>query len=182
LTNIYKRKKGFSFIELILALAISSMVLSIIYAFYISNLKTNTRTETRSQLQYEGENFIKSVSKYAMQANGIAQILGTNGNAITGGTLSSNISIISFNYPTSIDDATPINASYTYDSTSRIVNISMDSGATQKILCKYVDSISVQTLDGAASYNDTNGIKITISLSKDGESYTLSDNLYFRNK
>lgn len=175
-----RTKSGFSFIELILALAISAMVLAVGYSFYLSNIKTTNTTQTRSQLQYEGENFLRSISKNAMQSYGIKDIFDTNELTVSkiGGFNQINISKIVF----SLDTDSTNNVQYTYNNDTKNVNISEDDGVTEKLLCSYVRSITISSLESGTSYQNTNGIKIIVNLSKDDIDYTLTDNLYFRNK
>ncbi|MHC1685754.1 MAG: PilW family protein [Clostridiaceae bacterium] len=71
---MYKKKKGVTLIELLIALSLSAIVSSGIYFFFFSNSNTINKTQYRSDLQGEGEIIIKRLSKTLLQAKKITLI------------------------------------------------------------------------------------------------------------
>lgn len=72
-----KKKKAFTLLELIITLAITVMVLGVIYTFFLSNTKTLVTTEVNTDLQNESQNIQDAILKYGTEAKGIFSINGT---------------------------------------------------------------------------------------------------------
>lgn len=68
------KKRAFTLIELIITLALTSLVLGVIYTFFITNTKSLSRIEINSELQSEAENIQKELLTYLTQSEGIVEI------------------------------------------------------------------------------------------------------------
>lgn len=68
------RKKGFTLLELIITLAITVVILGVVYTFVMASNKTLTKTEINSILQEEAELIQKYLINYGTQAEDLVEI------------------------------------------------------------------------------------------------------------
>ena len=66
-----KKSIGFTVIELVIILAITTMIIGVAYTFFFTNNKTLNTTEINSELQYEAENIEKLLLNLGTQAKNI---------------------------------------------------------------------------------------------------------------
>ena len=66
-----KKSTGFTVIELVIILAITTMIIGVAYTFFFTNNKTLNTTEINSELQYEAENIEKLLLNLGTQAKNI---------------------------------------------------------------------------------------------------------------
>ena len=66
-----KKSTGFTVIELVITLAITTMIIGVAYTFFFTNNKTLNTTEINSELQYEAENIEKLLLSLGTQAKNI---------------------------------------------------------------------------------------------------------------
>lgn len=66
-----KKSTGFTVIELVITLAITTMIIGVAYTFFFTNNKTLNTTEINSELQYEAENIEKILLNLGTQAKNI---------------------------------------------------------------------------------------------------------------
>lgn len=69
-----KTKKGFTLLELIIALGIFTIVMAVVFPFFLSNYKTINNTSIKSELQSEAENIMSYISKSFMEGSSIENI------------------------------------------------------------------------------------------------------------
>lgn len=67
-------KHGFTLLEVIIALGIFTIVMSVVFPFFLSNYKTINKTSIKSDLQWEAENIMQYVSKSFMEGSSIENI------------------------------------------------------------------------------------------------------------
>ena len=65
-----KKRDGVTLIELIITLAIMSIVTGLIFFFYFTNQKKISEIEIKSDLQYEAKTVLDNISKIAMESTG----------------------------------------------------------------------------------------------------------------
>lgn len=188
LNIINKTRKGFTLIEICVVFSILIIVIGVIYPFFTSNTKTMNETETRSDLQQEGQYAIRYIIDKAMEAQKITKL----GNV----TLSANNSIkldnsatsseIEFNAPDA-DVANNSAISYYFilkDNSlyyqQKNPGAEVDHSQDKKI-ADDIDSIEIQTIDGK-NFSDCTGLIIKILLSKNQiKDYMIESKIYFRN-
>ena len=73
------KKKAFTLIELIITLALTSLILGVIYTFFITNTKSLSKIEINSELQNESQIIQNQLLEYGAQAKGIYSL---NGNEV----------------------------------------------------------------------------------------------------
>lgn len=66
-----KKSTGFTVIELVITLAITTMIIGVAYTFFFTNNKTLNTTEINSELQYEAENIEKLLLNLGTHAKNI---------------------------------------------------------------------------------------------------------------
>lgn len=72
-----KKKRAFTLIELIITLALTSLILGVIYTFFITNTKSLSKIEINSELQTEASNIQTEILTYLTQSEGIVEINNT---------------------------------------------------------------------------------------------------------
>ncbi|WP_238884244.1 prepilin-type N-terminal cleavage/methylation domain-containing protein [Clostridium sp. YIM B02551] len=165
-----KRKKGFTIIELLLVLALSAVVLGVVFSFFLSNTRTINATGVNSDLQEEAQDITEKITKDLMEAESIRAIINSD-----------SVDVLTRN---SCDISRVEIGFLTVESVTYLLS---GSNLTKngEVIGTDVESLNVETLDGR-SFSQTKGVKITINLSKDfaNENYTYkaSTNIIFRNK
>lgn len=93
-----KCKKGFTLIEIIISMAIMSMVMLTVYSLFFSNYKTMNTVNSGVELQSQGEEAMKYLVETALSANIVNYIKAEDGSLITefNGSNKVKISEISF--------------------------------------------------------------------------------------
>lgn len=69
-----KKSKGFTILELIIALSLTVVVLGVVYTFFLVSSKTITKTQINSDIQIELEAIQKELLFYGTQAEKISKI------------------------------------------------------------------------------------------------------------
>lgn len=174
---MYKKKKGITLLELIFALAISSIVLGSFYMFFFSNNRSLAQTQYKSDLQGEGEMIIKRLTKNLMLASKITEITDKYNNDKKDDT-SCNISQVKITVQSG-----EISEEAIYKVNNNNV-FETFQGHNDVPIGENVQSITLETLDNRA-FKDCRGIKVTINLSKKYGNkdidYQLNSNIVFRN-
>ena len=187
-----KKSKGFTLVEVIISVAISTMILGVIGTFFITNSKTLAEADARSTLQTQGESIQNSLIDKVNQCNNISQI--SIGSAITPVTY---VSSSARDYTTlnSTDpdfiNSVQINGIEFYDAVSKVngpiddVKITFTLNNTElrmitkdhsdveisnKLLSDKVTEFRVRPLDATTAvrstttFNDTMGLEVFIKL------------------
>lgn len=82
------RKKGFTLLELIVVMAVSVMIIGVIYTFFIVNQKSLSRAEINSTLQGEAATIQKEVDVIGAQGKGITSMVdATTNSTVTPGSI-----------------------------------------------------------------------------------------------
>lgn len=162
------KKKGVTLLELILVLAISSIVLGIVFTFFLSNSRAINETQIHNDLQREGQTIVSKITESMMSAKKIESITDSN-NLDASGLKSCNISFVNF---------TLLNGSKTY----QVNGSKLEEDAT--VIATDVEAITLSTIDDA-NFDSCKGIKITINLVKKyinkNITYQITSDIIFRN-
>jgi len=183
-----KRIKGFTLVEVILALSLTTVILGIIGTFFFINNKSLINTEIKSDLQKEGENIQNELINIGQQARRINSITFagdiTPTDAATG-VYSDFLDISLTIKPTNtiiINQAIDNNAAndihYTLALNGRQLTISHQEGVNiiSKVLSENVQSFEVIPLDfnsvsdadkGIKRINSSEGIQVSITLNRE---------------
>lgn len=76
-----KKKTGFTLIEMIIVLALMTMILSIISSMFINGSKVFSNSDVKSTLQIEAQKIQESISKIGMESIGIDNIRDEEGDS-----------------------------------------------------------------------------------------------------
>lgn len=191
--SLERKRKGVTLIELLLVLAISSIVLGTVYTFFLSNTRGINSSESKVYLQDQAQAILDTMGKDFMEARIIEDIISSsNINAKSEKLV--NISKVT------IKPVSGNNIVYTVNNGTLQRAI---EGSTAKEVAKYIESINIETLDNKGfrveedrnedgnedisnkHRKSTKSVKITVKLkmkngNKDYE-YETSSNITFRN-
>lgn len=151
-----KKAIGFTVLELIITLALTTMIMGVAYTFFFTNSKTLSTTEINTMLQTEAENIEKSLLNLGTEAKKIIQV-----NGVVASDVSNQYSAL----PTDSDEnenyKKPItNLVLEYDNEDKI-NIDLNSGVltisiidksgkvvqSENVLSDNVKEIKIRPLD-----------------------------------
>ncbi|GFZ32510.1 hypothetical protein CSC2_30360 [Clostridium zeae] len=170
------KKKGFTLIEVIIVLALLTIVLGVIYQFFFSSNRDLNDTDVKSNLQFEGQQIQNSFTSYGSQGNIIRQLNGNNpppADSTERGienlmlTLYAGTETITYSYTTT-------NKTLTETHTKE------DGTVTTKTLSDKVLSITIRPIGG--TYDVASGMTMKVTLQDKGISYSITSNVVFRNK
>ncbi|ERK32326.1 PilW family protein [Clostridium intestinale] len=191
--SLERKRKGVTLIELLLVLAISSIVLGTVYTFFLSNTRGINSSESKVYLQDQAQAILDTMGKDFMEARIIEDIISSS-NTNVKAEKSSNISKVI------IKPVSGNNIVYTVNNGTLQRAI---EGSREKEVAKYIETINIETLDNKRfrveedrnedgnedianeHRNSTKSVKITVKLkmkkgNKDYE-YEASSNITFRN-
>jgi prepilin-type N-terminal cleavage/methylation domain-containing protein len=80
-SEVKKRKKGFTLIEIVISMGISLIVLTVITTFFITNTNSLSMADIKSTLQQEGEDIKEAMIKSGTQSDRITMLSVGDGNS-----------------------------------------------------------------------------------------------------
>lgn len=188
------KRKGFTLIEVMLALGITTLVLGAIYTFFFTSNKTLATIDINGTLQTEGEKIQNELVFVGTQATGILKVDNINLEDSYNNYLNSQKKLeISSELSFAVEDDRD-KFIYTFlvegNKLSLKEQIVGDSNATTKELSKNVQSFTIRPIDVNINVNGSlktaPGLEITIVLNKEKGysevSYPISTIVKFRNK
>lgn len=173
-----KNNKGFTLVELLVTLAISSVILGLVVSFFIMNIKNFDRSEHQLDLQYESQFAMNYITDLIMEGERISYIENINNSIKTlsnGVVKVREIRIITKKIDESSLNVTTREEIFTVDEDSRKIYHG------DKEIGDYVDEVIVETVPSNMSYSEARGIIITISLSKANLKKSITSQVFFRN-
>lgn len=156
-----KKRDGVTLIELVIALAIMSIVTGLIFFFYFTNQKKISEIEIKSDLQYEAKTVLDNISKVAMES--------------TGARWNESTMELSFNRVNEGDIVLKFNKDKT--------EISFNKGETDILLSNHFKSIEIDSqMDETGDEKIIKDkVKLKLILENKGITYELEENYVFRN-
>lgn len=152
-----KKRNGVTLIELVIALAIMSIVTGLIFFFYFTNQKKISEIEIKSDLQYEAKTVLDNISKVAMESKGAKW----NDSTME----------LCFN---EVDDKNIV-----FKLNKDEHKIFFNKGETDFILSNHFKNIEIEDLVDGEVINDK--IKLELTLENKGITYKVEENYVFRN-
>lgn len=156
--EIKNNKKGMTIVEVLIALAIMSILIFIVYSVYISNLKFIDKENIKTDLQNEAQLIDSSFSQLSMQSTGVIESY-----TINEGNLFTDING-SYSYKSKIEDDKENNLKYKI-----IFSYPDDSTEDKKKYIKWIlykNTITIQPLSykpTEKTWEDSEGGKHTLS-------------------
>lgn len=195
------KKKGFTIIELILAILITVIILSTILTIFIVSTKIFTNVDVKSTLQSEAETAQEKISKFGMQANGITIVNGNTVDSDTDSAANYNITNITIMAKEEVqvnptDPKTIENVYYTitYEKTGSDDDLKIPRGKLtiqrnsepKQVIGEDVDSITMKPGNPSGKLSQVDSVEFTINLAKkrgfSDVKYSIPINVTFRNK
>lgn len=198
-----KKKKALTLIEVIVTMAVMSLVSIIIFTVFFTNNKMITKSEIKSELQSEADSFSEKIIKFGSQAISIGELsinglsgsynASTEQNIITTTNDSFNINELTLELPPKdynlceiTNSSQVVQCKLTWDSNDKTLNW-LDRNGNNYILCKNVKAVEMNFLgyNGSDLLKDAKGIEIKVEFEKKkgGQTvtYEISNKIYFRN-
>ncbi|MBU3137898.1 prepilin-type N-terminal cleavage/methylation domain-containing protein [Clostridium gasigenes] len=189
-----RKSKGFTIIELMITLALTTLTLGVIYTFFFSNNKTISTTELSLELQSEAEVIQKELIELSTQATEIVLIDASKSESVNYMALNTEdkLDITSLQIR-QYDDASNSNVLYNLKFENKELKIQVGNDNDIKILSKNVKAFKIRPLDinmvvdkKKANFKDSPGLEFTVDLETEkGYSkveYTARAIAKFRNK
>lgn len=151
-----KKASGFTVLELIITLALTTMIMGVAYTFFFTNSKTLSTTEINTMLQTEAENIEKSLLNLGTEAKKIIQV-----NGVVASDVSNQYSELPTDYDENENYKKPItNLVLEYDNEDKLI-INLTGGALtisiidksgnmvqeENVLSNNVQEIKIRPLD-----------------------------------
>lgn len=166
-----RKNKGLTLVETMITLLIFTILLAIVSPFFISNYRALFQSETKMDLQLQGEEILDSIKNNAMEASKIEELIDEDGNNRINEKSDISASKVKFNI-LEIDE-----------NSGKIVNKSKEINFSSSDLKKKIDMLQVKLdpLPAGTEFNDARGIHIFIRLENGDISKNLETTVYFRN-
>ncbi|WP_426349769.1 PilW family protein [Alloiococcus sp. CFN-8] len=172
--KITHKVKGFTLIELILALAIMSIVMLIVLPFFLSNYRSLNVTSSKSQLQHDAQMINELISKKLMEANKILIVEDTNDVDVTESIEEKSISYIKYLNGEMEENTLEVKSDGLY-----YKNL---NNSEEKTVKAHIQEVLIEPINGIDTYSKTSAIRIIVKLSVEDIKYETDNNVYFRNK
>ncbi|MFO7888638.1 MAG: prepilin-type N-terminal cleavage/methylation domain-containing protein [Eubacteriales bacterium] len=168
-----KDNRGFTILEIIITLAIFSIVITMVGRFLITNLNNYNRINNSTEIIDQAQFITSFLDLELSQSAGIKKVKSTEGLSLIDSSLGSYIKYIEL---------------YTRD-TSQIGNPSFQLKNGNDIFYKshselgtYVDKIYMAPIPHNISFKECRGVEYKIYFKKDNTTYNIEKSIYFRNK
>ena len=163
-------KKGFTFIELMIVLAIIGIVISSIGLFLNTNIKLFNDGASKAEAQAQAQLAVTNIVNTCVPTKGISAPSIINPEFLAGNL--KNITLLNL-------DGTETTISY--DAVSK--DLKSNTGGITKILAKDIGTFTIQAVSKTTpSFYDCIGLKFNIISTVRGSSVTITNEVYFRNK
>ncbi|MGK0468711.1 PilW family protein [Clostridium sp.] len=173
-------KKGITLIELIIAMAISAIVLSVISTFFFTNYNTLNSVNKDLELQSQGEKAINFMVDNIIEGYGVAEVKKIDGSDVVLNS-SSETEITKLSVIKQDSDETEYNSNFEMDS-GVLKYMKGTEGAVNREICKSIKSIKITPLPSGESFTDCKGIGIKITMKSDKIEKVFVNEVYMRNK
>lgn len=176
-----KKKKALTLIEVLIALSILTIVMGIVFPFFIRTFKGFNNTTIRSELQNEAEGIIREISKIAMEGKGVCSIKPEPVDSFLDSTSAYKFDGNSYHTIEIKSGEDKINKLYLDKEVLFKISETGTGAEIKKTIGEYVSYIDIAPL-GGVSFKNSNGIKVVLGMKKKDVEYKISDIIYFRNK
>lgn len=191
---MWKNRKGFTTIELILAIAIAGVIMGAVGSFLTFNLRGFNQAKDIIDIQYEGQLAINQLSSIAQESIGITAIDDQGGTdsytyttEVTPGTVEFVQDVVisgvdyEYTYHITYDPITdPDNPKILCQLDKENISASSTVSDAQYVMAQYVDAFTLEPTGG--SYQTTKSVVIKMTFAEGKASYDLQTEVKFRNK
>lgn len=175
------KNKGFTMVELLVSLGISSIVAGLIFSFFICNYKGYKSVRNDSELHVQAQYILNYMADKIINSNSLSLIRADNSTIysmalVRDANTEYEVKKISFKYGKELDE------NYVFhivDNNIRYGNGTKDSNPSVE-LGNFVDSMYISLFEDK-SFQDTRAVIIKIIMKKDGQTYEAFQAAYMRN-
>lgn len=179
--------KGFTLIELLLTIGISSIVVILIFSFFMNNVKVFDILEDEMELQHQEQFVLDFMTERLMQCSDIKEVKDKDNNYVTNTSQKTSIKRIVLNgiEPSGKKGGYIFQLNYNDDRKSYDLKygiLSAEINYPNMEIANYIDKIEIEPVPANSSYSKAKGIILHIYLKKDGRDDEISTQITFRNK
>lgn len=170
---MYSERKGYTLIELLLCLALISIVITVLMSLFITNLNRFVRVKNDSELQFQAQYILNFISNKVMESGSVADIRTENNKRIVNSSEEFSIVKIALLYDMQDD--------YCYIFEVRENKIFYGTGMVQwngtvkepakAQLGLYISELKIAPFPQGTTFAQARALNITLKLSKDKENY-----------
>ncbi len=168
-----KSKKGFTILELIIAIALAAIIAAVVFTFFMSNYKSLDKTSKKSDLQLQAAKINTLINEELMEASRIESMKNAQNQEVIDYSEASSPLIISY-----LDGE---GKSSSLEITSKKV-ISIDGNGNKREIAAEIRELEVSPLINGFTFRNSAGLKLSFILGTESINYTFKSNAYFRNK
>lgn len=171
-----RNQKGFTLIELLIALGIMSLIISMIFSFFIINFNNYVTINIDSMLQFQSQYILNFVSNKIMESKNV-EVIKTGTSNILNAKSEYSISKISLRYGVYNHNCFIFEVrnnkiyygnSYSYDS----ANVELGT---------YVKELKAAPYPFGKTFAESDALKITLCLISNGQEYKAEQIIFMRN-
>ena len=173
------KDKGFTMIELLVSLGISSIVVGLIFSFFISNYKGYKSVRNDSEMHFQAQYILNFMSDKIIDSNSMSFARVNTDNysmtAVRSAGVEYPVDKVSFKYGTESENYVfhIINNSIQYGKGDKEMNPEIKLG-------HYVDEMYISVLSDE-SFQNTKAVKLKLVMKKGGQMYEAFQAVYMRN-
>lgn len=173
------KKKGVTLIELLVTIAIISIVFSVISSFFFTNYKTLNSVNKDLELQSQGERAISFMVDNIIEGYGVESVERLLNTIALDSITETEITKLSVKKQDSAENK------YTsvFELDNGILNYTKGTDGSVKVeVCNSVKSIIITPLPSGKSFSSGNGLRIKITMKSDEQEKVFVNEVYLRNK
>lgn len=172
--RITVKTKGFTLLELIIALGIMAVVSAIILPFFLGNYKSLNETSARSELQHEAQMVNSLVSQKLMEVKEIKEIKDIGNLEAIDNNFEVNLKYLIY-----LDGEGKENKLELLNNKLEFIE---NSTGNRKAAGGNIESILIKPLSEGKTYKETQGLTLNIKFKSEKFQYSIENIIHFRNK
>ncbi len=184
LDSILKKfNRGFTLIEIIISLALTGIIISIILSLLTSNIAMFHSNDKDIEIQQQGQFIISFLEEKIMESCGIVYLQDMNGNIKHDTSEKVNIKKIIFkNIPEAADKGYIFQLNKDTDGNTYNLKYGIGLSGTATVEAgNYIEKIEVEPIPSDINYTEARGLFISLSFNLNGQKKSFKTQLFFRN-
>ena len=179
--------KGFTLIELLFTIGISSIVVILIFSFFMNNVKVFDILENEMEIQHQEQFVLDFMTERLMQCSDIKEVINRGNSNVTNTSEKVSIKKIVLNgiEPSGKKGGYIFQLNYNddrklYDLKYGILSAEINYANME--IANYISKIEIEPVPANLTYYNATGIILHIYIKKDGRDDEISTQITFRNK
>ncbi len=179
--------KGFTLVELLVVLALSGLIITSVFSFFITNIKSFNRADDQIELQQQGQLIMGFIEPIIMESEGIHSVRDLAGVDIKDSINKVSINKIAFDYsPKGEADVYVFKLTGDGKGTNNLNYGVFDSSLYENQnpsvqVANYIDKIEAEPVPYGEKFSKANGVVVSLYLKKDGQTVQFVNQFSFRN-